>query len=51
MKGFRTFLLVSLIAIGLGIWLSKGPVSCQPPDMSDCTWNVDTSRYDCPEDK
>jgi hypothetical protein len=50
MNGFRTFVIVALVAIAVGLFLAKGPTSCRPPDVSDCTWNNTTNRYDCPKE-
>jgi hypothetical protein len=50
MSGFRTFVVVALVAIAVGLFLAKGPVACRPPDVSDCVWSNTTNRYDCPEE-
>jgi hypothetical protein len=51
MNGFRNFLIAALVCVAAGLWLSQGPAGCRPPDMGECTFNVDTNQYDCPEDK
>jgi hypothetical protein len=50
MRGFRTFVIVALVAVAVGLFLAKGPTSCRPPDVSDCTWIDATNQYDCPEE-
>lgn len=50
MNGFRNFVILALICVGVGLFLAKGPVGCRPPDVSDCTWNNTTNRYTCPEE-
>jgi hypothetical protein len=51
MNGFRNLVLVMLACVVLGLWLSRGPSACQPPDAGHCVWNVDLHRYNCPEEK
>jgi hypothetical protein len=50
MNGFRSFVIMALVAIAVGLFLAKGPTSCRPPDVSDCTWNDAVNRYDCPKE-
>lgn len=51
MKGFRNLVVVAIIAIAIGVWLTHGPKSCRPPDMGDCTYNSETRQYDCPPEE
>lgn len=50
MKGFRAFFWLAVVCVIIGAAISQTP-GCKPPDMGHCTFNLDTNRYDCPEDK
>jgi len=50
MTGFRTFVLVAMVCIVIGLVIAKVP-GCSVQDVTGCTHNLDRNEWDCPEEK
>jgi hypothetical protein len=49
MNGFKLFVILAVVCLIIGAFAGWVP-GCKPPDVSNCTLDVDNHRYICPEE-